>query len=212
MSTTPSLLVATHNQGKLREFQQVLTPLGFQVLCAKEFPDLPEPIEDGETFEANALLKAQSAFAHTGLIAMADDSGLVVPALQGEPGLYSARYAGVDGPDRDRHNRDFLKEKLRALPEADRAAHFHCSLVLFDGEQHFHFEGRCEGLLLLEDRGSHGFGYDPMFFVESKQKTMAELEPVVKNGLSHRADALQKLLQWIQETPSFRASLASSTS
>jgi XTP/dITP diphosphohydrolase len=211
MSRQPTLLVATHNLGKLREFQQVLEPLGFVVQSKHDHANLPEPEEDGDTFEANALIKARAGYEHTGIPVLADDSGLVVPSLKGEPGLYSARYAGVEGPDRDLQNRRFLQKKLSSLSEEERVGYFHCSLVLYNGEEVQHFEGRCHGRLLLEEeeRGEHGFGYDPMMFHEEQGKTMAELTPEVKNRVSHRAHALQLLLKWLQENPSFRASLLS---
>lgn len=209
MTKPPTLLVATHNLGKLKEFREILEPLGFAVESKHEHPDLPEPEEDGDSFEANALIKARAGYEHSGLPVLADDSGLVVPALGGEPGLVSARYAGVEGPERDLANRRFLQKKLDALPSTERTGYFHCSLVLFNGSEVQHFEGRCQGRLLGEDeeRGDHGFGYDPMMFHEASGKTMAELEPADKNRISHRAVALQKLLQWLQENPSFRRSL-----
>lgn len=195
-SLPAKILVCTHNPHKLEEIEAMLDDLAIEVLSTRDFPDLPEPEETGETFLANALIKADAAFAHTGLPSLADDSGLVVPALGGAPGIYSARYAGVDGADRDQANCDRLRQELAGRPRAERAAHFHCSLVLrLQADHYLHVVGECHGEILDEERGSHGFGYDPLFWHPPSQKTLAELLPEEKNRVSHRAHALQQLRQ-----------------
>lgn len=172
--------------------------LSLELLSFHDVPDLPEPKEIGQSFLSNALIKADSAFAHTGIPALADDSGLVVPALQHAPGIHSARYAGVDGPLRDQANRNKLIHAIQLIPVPERQAFFHCSLVLRWNEQQFeHFVGQCHGNIVTTERGEHGFGYDPIFFLPSHQRTLAELPAVEKNRVSHRFHAIQALIRWL---------------
>ena len=188
------LVVATHNQGKLREIADLVAPHDVEAVSAGDL-NLPEPEETGLTFAANAMLKAEAAAAASGLPALSDDSGLCVDALGGEPGIYSARWAG---PDKDfaRAMRN-VEEKLQASgarESSQRNAHFIASLSLAwpDGLTEV-FEGRVNGTLVWPPRGTKGFGYDPMFVPEGHTQTFGEIEPSVKHDMSHRARAFAKL-------------------
>lgn len=176
-------VLASHNKKKLRELGDILGTLGIEIIPLPE--GAPEPAEDGETFEANALIKARAAAAFTGLPAVADDSGLCVDALDGAPGVYSARYCG--GTDADRNA--FLLKNMEGRDE--RTARFVCVIacVLPDGRE-FTVRGACEGELLHACQGDGGFGYDPLFFVPEYDCTFGELSAEVKNQISHRAKAL----------------------
>lgn len=184
------LVVASHNQGKVREIQALLGPYSAEVVSAGEL-GLPEPDETGTTFIANAELKALAAAAASGSIALADDSGLAVSALDGAPGIYSARWAGP--------TKDFAlamdKVKAELGDAADRSAHFVCALSLAWPDGHMEtFEGRVDGTLTFPPRGGQGFGYDPIFVPNGYDITFGEMEPDKKHGMSHRADAFQKLV------------------
>ncbi|MCB9641934.1 MAG: RdgB/HAM1 family non-canonical purine NTP pyrophosphatase [Myxococcales bacterium] len=199
MSHKHRLLVCTHNPGKIREIRSLLSDLPLEVLTAEDVPDLPEPVEDAKTFVENARIKARSAFEHTGMWTLADDSGLVVPALGGDPGVDSAYYAGhhPDRVERERANRHKLSQTIQSIPNEQRDAYFVCTLVfLWDGGEQV-FEGRCEGQIITEERGQHGFGFDPLFLIPSLGKTLAELEPEEKNSRSHRANALKAFRAWL---------------
>ncbi|MCB2102697.1 MAG: RdgB/HAM1 family non-canonical purine NTP pyrophosphatase [Rhodobacterales bacterium] len=189
------LVIATHNAGKLREIDDLLAPFGVTVVSAGEL-GLPEPVEDGLTFAANAEIKARAAAEASGLPALADDSGLAVHALGGQPGIYSARWAGT--------GKDFglAMEKVHtALGDAtDRSAHFACALTLAwpgpagrDGDLET-FEGTVHGTLVWPPRGDRGFGYDPMFVPDGHAVTFGEMNPADKHAMSHRADAFRKLV------------------
>jgi len=189
--------MATRNAGKIRELRDLLAGLGIELLSLADFPDLPEIPEDGATFAANAATKAKEVARLTRLPALADDSGLEVAALKGRPGVLSARYAqdltGASVPS-DEDNWRKLLEELAGVPWEERQARFVCeiALVLPDGRV-FTARGECLGLIALEPKGEHGFGYDPVFWVPEFGRTMAELGPEVKNRLSHRARALAAL-------------------
>jgi XTP/dITP diphosphohydrolase len=184
------LVIASHNPGKVREIADLLAPYGVEVVAAREL-GLGEPAESGTSFRDNAEIKARAAAAATGLPALADDSGLVVPALGGAPGLESARWAGAE--------RDFARamERVeRALGgAADRSAHFVCALALCWPDGHCEgFEGRVDGTLVWPVRGSRGFGYDPMFQPIGYDITFGEMDPAEKHAISHRADAFRQLV------------------
>ncbi len=199
MSVSHRLLVCSHNPGKIREIRAILSDIPMNVLTTEDFPALPEPIEDAKTFVENARIKARSAYEHTGCWALADDSGLVVPALGGEPGVDSAYYAGhhPDRVQREQANRNKLIAAIQHIPTEQRSAYFVCTLVfLWEGGEAV-FEGRCEGVIIPEERGSHGFGFDPLFWIPEQEKTLAELEPIEKNQRSHRARALQAFRTWL---------------
>ncbi|RYZ34010.1 MAG: RdgB/HAM1 family non-canonical purine NTP pyrophosphatase [Myxococcaceae bacterium] len=184
----PRLLFATGNAGKLRELR-VLVGDAVEVVSLKDLPPVPEPVEDGDTFEANAVKKAREYSLATGLPALADDSGLCVDALGGRPGVLSARYA--PGDDRARYEK--LLTELAGVPEEKRTASFRCALALVVGSGEPRVtEGRCEGVILHAPKGTHGFGYDPVFQVAGEGgRAMAELTPEEKARVSHRARAFQ---------------------
>ena len=186
------LVVASHNEGKVREIRDLLTPFGLELSSAGEL-FLPEPEETGETFQANAELKALAAAKASGYPALADDSGLCVEALNGQPGIYSARWAG---PQKDF---DFAMEKIRLglIEEGtlDTRAYFICVLALAWPDGHVeYFEGRVDGELTWPPRGEKGFGYDPMFIPNGYEETFGEMDPEKKHAMSHRADAFRQLV------------------
>ncbi|MDB5709998.1 MAG: rdgB [Sphingomonas bacterium] len=186
------LVIASHNAGKVREIKALLGPYGIEPVSAADL-DLPEPEETGTTFVANAELKALQAADLSGLPALADDSGLCVDALRGDPGIFSARWAG--------EAKDFgvamqlVEDRLGAIDEAPRDAHFVCALALAWPDGHVEwFEGRVEGTLVWPPRGENGFGYDPMFLPDGQSLTFGEMAPEAKTPLTHRADAFRQLV------------------
>jgi XTP/dITP diphosphohydrolase len=194
------LVIASHNQGKVREIRALLAPYGIEPVSAAEL-GLPEPEETGTTFAENALLKAQASAQGSGLVALADDSGLCVEALGGAPGVYAADWAEKQsfegGPGRDWYlAMGKVEGKLSELgPDVNRGAAFICTLALAwpDGESAV-FEGRVEGSLTWPPRGTLGFGYDPVFVPTGGSQTFAEIAPANKHAISHRADAFTKLV------------------
>lgn len=187
------LLVATRNQGKLREIRRLLLDTGINVKGLDAFGELPEVEEDGATFADNARKKAATMARLTGCLTLADDSGLAVEALGGRPGVHSARYAGDGASDAD-NNRKLLEE-MAHLPAERRQAAFHCVMALCPPEGSCRlFEGRLDGLILAQGRGTEGFGYDPLFLVPEYGKTLAELPLDIKNRISHRGRALMQLV------------------
>ncbi|MBC2722635.1 XTP/dITP diphosphatase [Desulfosporosinus sp.] len=191
------IILATQNQGKIRELQDLLGEEDIEVLSLKDIEDWEDVEENGKTFADNAALKARAAVEKTGLIALADDSGLEVDALDGAPGVYSARFAGE--PKNDHRNNDKLLELLETVPDDQRQARFRCALVVATPEgKEFLTEGTVEGQILTERRGTDGFGYDPLFFVPEYARTMAELTLAEKNKLSHRAQAFRKAIPILQ--------------
>ncbi len=193
----PKLVIATHNPGKLREIAQLLEPLGVECVSAAEL-DLPEPEETGVTFADNADLKARQAADLSGFPALADDSGLAVDSLHGNPGIYSARWAeDEDG------KRDWMRAMKRVWDavhntgeEPSTDAHFACALAIAwpeDGQAET-FEGRVDGTLIWPPRGDKGFGYDPMFVPNGHQHSFGEMDPAQKHAMSHRADAFTKFV------------------
>lgn len=186
------IVLATGNKGKIKEFERALAHRHIACVPVKELCDAPEPDETGTTFMENALLKARYYSEQTGLPCLADDSGLVVDALDGAPGVYSARYAGDHGDDTA--NNDKLIAALQGIE--NRSAHYLCALALvYPDGQSVTAEGRCDGLIQDEPKGEHGFGYDPYFFVPQFGKTMAELDVDAKETISHRGKALEELIQ-----------------
>lgn len=189
------IVLASNNQGKVREFNQLLASVDLEVLAQSVY-QVPEIEETGLTFVENAILKARNAAQHTGLPAIADDSGLEVDALNGAPGIYSARYAGGDA--NDHNNLQKLLRELQASGSSNRAARFQCLLVYMrhaTDPTPLICQGTWEGTIVAAPRGQQGFGYDPVFFVASEGCTSAELSPERKNALSHRGQALNCLLQ-----------------
>lgn len=187
------VVVASRNRGKLREIVPLLAGLDFDLITIDEIAPGCELREDGDTFEANALAKARQAAQATGLPAIADDSGLEVAALDGAPGVYSARYAGL--PSDDNRNNAKLLEALRDVPPPQRQARFRCVAAFVDPPRGVELtcSGACEGEVLERPRGDLGFGYDPLFLVPALSRTMAELPLDEKNRLSHRAAAFRAL-------------------
>jgi XTP/dITP diphosphohydrolase len=193
------LVLATSNKGKLAELQPLLADAGYALVTQGEL-GVEDAVEDGLSFIENAILKARHACAATGLPALADDSGLVVDALDGEPGLYSARYAGAHGDSAA--NIAKLLERMQGLEGERRRAHFHCVIVLMRharDPQPLVVEGRWPGYVLEAPRGEGGFGYDPVFLVPEQQHTAAELDPALKNRISHRGQALAALRERLHE-------------
>jgi XTP/dITP diphosphohydrolase len=186
------LVVATHNAHKVEELNAILGGLvdGLELLGYEG----PEPIEDGSSFLENALIKARAAYAHTGMPSMADDSGIAVEILGGAPGIFSARWAG--GRD-NVQNRRLLLAQLADVPAQNRAASFVCTIALVGPEGEISFTGIWPGAVAFEEQGEHGFGYDPVFIPEGFEVTAAELEPEVKNSMSHRSLALEQLASYL---------------
>lgn len=200
------LAIATENSHKLREFRSILKGVpALDLLSLRDFPDYVPPEETGKTFKENAILKAEHAAKALNLWVLADDSGLVVPALQGAPGIRSARFAGDKATDAD--NRKKLLEEMAHLEGEARHAFFVCNLALAspDGVQKV-TEGVCEGSLLTEQKGGGGFGYDPLFVKHGYSKTFAELDEATKNRISHRRKALDKMVVFLESLASLEKS------
>lgn len=207
------VLVASGNMGKVREFAEMLAPLGWDCATLTEFPGVAEPEETGRTFRANSCLKASYYARATGMVTLADDSGLEVDALGGKPGVLSARWArehgrpplpGLEGRQgHDAANSELLLEQLAEVPEGERGARFVCVLAVSDpaGRILYTTRGTVEGRILREPRGSGGFGYDPLFLVESHGsvgKTTAEMSAAEKHAISHRGAALRELVSMMK--------------
>ena len=190
-----TVVVATGNAHKVVEIETILAPVmpGVRFVALGELGDFADPVEDGDTFFDNALIKARAAQKETGLpMAVADDSGLCVDALDGAPGIFSARWAGEHG--NDAANNEKLMAQMAGVPDSERTARFHSSVVLVRGDEVLRGDGDCEGLVGHEPRGEHGFGYDPLFLpAETPGRTMAELTLDEKNLISHRFHALEDL-------------------
>ncbi|UCC17109.1 MAG: XTP/dITP diphosphatase [Dehalococcoidales bacterium] len=185
------LLIATTNQGKVREYKNLLKDVPFNLVSLADEGITTVVEETGTTFKENAGLKAEIVAAESRLLTLADDSGLEVDALGGEPGVMSARYAGDDATDAERV--DYLLSKMKNVPDGKRTARFRCIIAISDpdGETEY-FTGECEGIVPLKPAGDSGFGYDPVLYIPELGKTIAELEPDVKNRISHRARAAEK--------------------
>jgi XTP/dITP diphosphohydrolase len=196
---TQRIVLASGNQGKVSEIAALLAEFDFEVLPQSQF-GVPEAEETGLTFVENAIIKARNAAAHTGLPAIADDSGLEVDFLKGAPGIYSSRFAGPEATDHD--NVDKLLAELKDVSDAERTARFQCLLVFMAHDKDptpLICQGTWEGRILHHPQGFGGFGYDPVFYVPSHDCASAELEPEVKNQLSHRGQALRKLVEAMTE-------------
>lgn len=192
------LIIASRNVHKIREFREMFKAVkGLDILSLLNFPQYTPPPETGTTFQENALIKARDAAKHLKKCVLADDSGLVVPMLDGEPGIFSNRYAGENATDFD--NRQKLMKKMEHLKGIERSAYFECCLALCgpDGFEKC-MSGKCEGYLVVEERGRNGFGYDPLFVKYDYDKTFAELNEATKNRISHRYKAFEKMLVFIE--------------
>ncbi|MED1917249.1 XTP/dITP diphosphatase [Bacillus thuringiensis] len=197
MPNRKKVVLATRNQGKVKEFNRLFAAAGWEGISLTEFDGVPEVVEDKDTFEGNALKKAIEISTYLNMPALGDDSGLEVDALEGRPGVYSARFAGEDATD-EQNWRKLLKE-LEEVSTQERTARFRCTLALvIPGEEPIIATGACEGVIAREPKGTNGFGYDPVFHIPSMDKMMAELMPEEKNQISHRARAMQQLLEIIK--------------
>jgi XTP/dITP diphosphohydrolase len=187
------LVLATHNSHKVKEVAAILEPLvpGLELLGYEG----PEPIENGSSFLENSLIKARAAFANTGISSIADDSGLAIEIMGGSPGIFSARWSGVKD---DVKNRELVLDQLKDIPVNNRAASFFCTISLVTASDEVSFTGSLPGRIAFAASGDHGFGYDPIFIPDGFEITAAELEPEVKNSLSHRSMALSQLASYLR--------------
>lgn len=193
MSPSPVLVIASRNQKKLKEIQALLEPHGIEAKSVGDFEGVPEVEETGNSFAENATLKAVQIARHLGTWTLGEDSGLMVDALGGRPGIFSARYSGEGATDES--NNALLIEELSDVPESERGAKYVCSIAVADpdGNVRLTEEATCRGRIETTGRGEHGFGYDPYFLIRELHKTFGELSPAVKQHLSHRARAFERL-------------------
>lgn len=195
------LLLATGNKGKIREYRTLLVGLLYDLVTPAEQGVTTVVEESGKSLEENASLKATLLAKESGLLTLADDSGLEVDALDGAPGVHSARYAGAGASDRERV--DYLLARLQDVPREKRSARFRCVIAIAEPSgQVVLCSGECRGIIALEPKGKHGFGYDPVFYLPELGRTMAELTPEIKNNISHRAKAARKAYQILKERSS----------
>lgn len=191
-----TIILASRNKDKIAELRQTLKPLGITLKSSTDFPELEEVIEDRETLKGNALKKARYTHQQTGLPALSDDTGLEVDALNGRPGVYSARYAAEDASYQD--NVDKLLKELANTPSTKRQAQFRTVVAFVTANDEFTFEGVCKGLITEKEQGDGGFGYDPVFQPDAHENTFAELSHNQKNAISHRGKAINKFAKWLQ--------------
>lgn len=193
------LVLATRNSGKVKELQELLAEAGVEVVSLAEYPGLPEVVEDGDTFQANAVKKARVVAEAVGELTLSDDSGLEVDYLDGAPGVISARFAGPQHDDAANNSK--LLDLMDGVPWEKRTGRFRCVVAIaVPGGNTETVEGICEGFIATEPRGTEGFGYDPLFFVPAYKKTFAELNAAEKNLISHRGKALKKALAVLNRT------------
>ncbi|MBN1474755.1 MAG: XTP/dITP diphosphatase [Syntrophaceae bacterium] len=186
------MVFASRNEGKVKEIKNMLEGINIELVSLNNYKNVPDIVEDGESFLQNALKKAKIVSEITGETVLADDSGLQVDVLGGEPGIHSARYAGDQASDEENNNK--LLAKLKDIPSEKRGAFFCCVLVIYKTDNTcYSFEGKWRGMIIDERCGSNGFGYDPIFYVPELKKTAAELPPEIKNKVSHRGQAFAKL-------------------
>lgn len=198
MTQTKSILIATRNKGKAKEFEALFNKKGYTVKTLLDYPEIEDVEETGTTFKENALLKAETIAKELNALVLADDSGLVVDILHGQPGVYSARYAGEE--KNDAKNNAKLLNELADYNDNERQAHFHCSLALAHPTKgSLVIDGRLDGEIAGVPRGENGFGYDPLFYLPEKGKTLAECSNTEKNQISHRANALRNLEPYLDE-------------
>ncbi len=190
----PQVVLGSRNRKKIAEIAELFAPLGIELVGVSDFPGVPDVVEDGDSFAANAQKKARETALAVQRWTIAEDSGLCVDALQGAPGIYSARYAGEQGSD-EANNTKLLRD-LEQVPTEQRSAHYVCHAVLCDpsGIVRAWAEGRCHGRMLREHHGDRGFGYDPLFLVREYHRTFGELDAAVKRHISHRAKAFERLI------------------
>jgi XTP/dITP diphosphohydrolase len=188
------IIFATRNEGKKREVSRIFGNDFIQLITLNDLDDIPEIIESGETFDENARIKAEEVFSRFRIPVVADDSGLLVEQLKGNPGVYSARYAGENASDEENNNK--LLEELKNFPEPHHAK-FVCSAVYYDGKKLFNASGEVQGRIIMDPRGKNGFGYDPLFVPDGFNKTMGELPLDQKNEISHRSKAFKALKKFL---------------
>lgn len=192
------ILIATKNKGKVNDFKLLFQPRGIQVVSLLDFESIDDIEETGTTFEENAILKAEAISELFNIPVISDDSGLEVDALNKEPGVFSARYAGIDKDDEE--NIDKVLSKLEGVEERKRTARFVCAIAISEpGKNTIVKHGYCEGKILTERRGDNGFGYDPIFQPNGESRSMAELKPEEKAAISHRGQALRKMADWLDQ-------------
>lgn len=190
------ILIATNNKGKFREISDLLKEINIEAISTFEFNNLVEPEENGSNFEENSLIKAKYYGSKTNLVALADDSGLCIDAMDGKPGIHSARFTLDENGEKNFPN---AFKKIENEIRTDNNAHFICNLSLFDPKTGFSisFEGRVDGKLNFPAKGKLGFGYDPIFIKDGMDKTFGEIDPQTKDQISHRGDAFKKLKNWL---------------
>ncbi len=187
------ILIATGNKGKFREFKRLFSNTGIEITSLADFPKIDKIEETGKDFIENAMLKAKYVAKAFQVVTLGEDSGLVVPALNGRPGIYSARYAGEGASDKD--NIKKLIEEISNLPEEKRDAYYKAVIVVYrPDDKWISAEGTCHGKIITSPRGSEGFGYDPIFYLPELNKTMAEISPKEKDRYSHRGEAVRKII------------------
>lgn len=191
------MVLATRNRDKIREIKEVLAGLEIEILMLDQFPDIPEVVEDGQMIEQNALKKAKTVSEATQLLALADDTGLEVDYLGGQPGVYSSRFAGEEATYDENCNK--LLELMKGVPDDQRTARFRCVIAVTGCDTEKMVAGVCEGFITNEKRGSQGFGYDPVFYVPEYGQTFAEMPLELKNKISHRGLALEKAGKLLQQ-------------
>ena len=198
MTKIPQIVLGSRNQKKIGEIAELFAPHGIDLIGVRDFPDVPDVVEDGDSFAANAAKKATEVARLLNRWVIAEDSGLCVDALGGAPGIFSARYAGEHGADAN--NNEKLLRELAPIPSEKRTAYYVCYAVLSDptGQVRLSSEGRCGGRILTQYLGEHGFGYDPLFLVQEFHQTFGQLSPAVKRHISHRAKAFERLIPQIQ--------------
>jgi len=190
------IVVASTNEGKIREFKEMLEPEGYEVLCLKDLPDMPEVEENGTTFEENAIIKAQAVTDYCGIMAVSDDSGIEIDAFGKEPGVHSARFLGHDTPYE--YKNKVILERMEGVE--DRSCRYVCAIAITrPNEDPVTFVDTVECVIAKEPKGTNGFGYDPIVYYEPFGKTMAEMDKDEKNSISHRGKAVRKLEKWLNE-------------
>lgn len=193
-----TVIIASGNQGKLKEFKELMKGLPVEVKSLKDYPGIGDIVEDGVSFAENAYIKAKAVFDATGCLSIADDSGLEVDALNGAPGIYSARYAGEEKDDAA--NNEKLLDKMTDIPDGKRGAQFRCAIVAIDKNgKRYDAEGIVRGEILHTPQGENGFGYDPLFYIEEFGRTTAELSMDEKNKISHRGQAVRQMVEILNE-------------
>ena len=192
------LLIATQNKHKVEELTRLMQAYAVEVVSLLEYPEIGDIVEDGDTLEANALIKAKAGFDHCGIPTIADDTGLAVDALNGAPGVYAARYAGENVTYDD--NVQKMLEEMSDVPQEQRQAQFQTAAVFYDGIEIVTARGEVPGMITTERHGDSGFGYDPIFYIPEKQKTYAQMDLEEKNILSHRKQAFTKLIDQLSQT------------